>query len=133
MNEDMDLMTRTRLLKLAGVLFWLALTVTLVTALLPQPPIPQSLAGSDKVQHILAFAMLSLLAAAAFPRRGFIALFLPLALLGGFIELLQMIPALHRDAAVADWIADCLAIGAVVSLCGGWRWIRGRGTQPDAS
>ncbi len=119
----MRMVSRAGLLKLAGGLFWAAAAFTLVMALLPRPPVPPGLAASDKVQHIFAFAVLSLLAAAAFPRRGLIALFLGMALLGGLIEVLQMIPALNRDAEVMDWVADCLASLAALSAWFGARWL----------
>lgn len=116
------------LLRALAVLFWLALAVTLVMALLPRPPVGP-LGVNDKVQHMAAFAVLSLLAWLAFPRQRLSVLFLTLAAIGGLIEILQMIPALHRDADVKDWIADCLAIGGVLALGGVWRWIRGLGEQ----
>lgn len=114
------------LLRALAVLFWLALGVTLVMALLPRPPVA-ALGLNDKLQHMAAFAVLSLLAWLAFPRQRLRVLFLALAAIGGLIEILQMIPALHRDADVKDWIADCLAIGGVLLLGGVWRRIRGRG------
>lgn len=119
------------LLRALAVLFWLALAVTLVMALLPRPPVGP-LGVNDKLQHMAAFAVLSLLAWLAFPRRRLSVLFLTLAAIGGLIEILQMIPALHRDADVKDWIADCLAIAAVLGLCGSLRWIWGRGGRRNA-
>lgn len=101
-------MTRSLLVKLAAGLFWLALAFTLVMALLPQPPV--ALEANDKVSHMLAFAFISGLAAAAFPHRRLWELFIAMVLLGGLIEILQLIPALHRDAEVMDWVADCVAI-----------------------
>ena len=92
------------------VFYWAAALFTLVMALLPHPPIPALLVGGDKVQHVLAFVALSLLASFAFPKRRPIELFLTLAGFGAAIEFLQMIPALNRDAEVRDWIADCVAI-----------------------
>ena len=119
------------LLRALAVLFWLALAVTLVMALLPRPPVGP-LGVNDKLQHMAAFAVLSLLAWLAFPRQRLSVLFLTLAAIGGLIEILQMIPALHRDADVKDWIADCLAIAAVLGLCEGLRWIWGRGARQSA-
>lgn len=119
------------LLRALAVLFWLALCLTLVMALVPRPPVG-ALGVNDKVQHMAAFAVLSLLAWLAFPRQRLSVLFLTLAAIGGLIEILQMIPALHRDADVKDWIADCLAIAAVLGLCGGLRWIWGRGGRQNA-
>ena len=124
-------MKTASLLRALAVLFWLALAVTLVMALLPRPPVA-ALGLNDKLQHMAAFAVLSLLAWLAFPRQRLSVLFLTLAAIGGLIEILQMVPALHRDADVKDWIADCLAIAAVLGLCGSLRWIWGRGARQSA-
>ncbi|MDE8652543.1 hypothetical protein [Novosphingobium album (ex Liu et al. 2023)] len=106
---------------LKSVLFWLVLSAILILALLPHPPaVPVE---SDKVQHMIAFATLSLLARLAFPRRSLAALFVTMAALGAAIEVLQMIPALHRDAELADWLADCVASLTVLVLFRGMQWI----------
>lgn len=115
-------MTRQILLKGLSALFWLALVFTLVMALLPKPPqVP--LPGGDKVLHMAAFAVLSLLAALAFPRRRMIELFAGLAALGALIEVLQMIPVLHRDAEFADWVVDCAAIAVTLVLGQTIQWL----------
>ena len=44
-----------------------------------------------------------------------------MALLGGLIEVLQMLPALHRDAEVLDWVADCAASLAALVIWFGVR------------
>jgi VanZ family protein len=44
-----------------------------------------------------------------------------LSLFGAFIEVVQAIPALHRDSDVKDWIADTIAAGAVLLLVRWWR------------
>ena len=84
-------------------------------ALLPKPP---TLPGtpSDKLQHVAAFAVLSALAAAAWPRAPLVRTGLLLAAFGVLIELLQLIPALHRDGSALDWLADNAAIAAVLLL-----------------
>jgi VanZ family protein len=105
-----------------SILFWLALVFTLVMALLPKLP-QVLLPGGDKVAHMAAFAALSLLAALAFPRRRMIELFAAMAALGAAIEVLQMIPALNRDAELVDWVADCAASLVVLVLCRTMQWI----------
>ena len=109
---------------MARALFWLALVFALVMALLPQPP---ALPGtpSDKTQHMIAFAVLSLLAALAYPQLRLGEIFIAMAALGALIEVLQLIPALGRDAEFVDWVADCAASLAVLALVGVARRLAG--------
>jgi hypothetical protein len=93
--------------------FWAASLFALVMALLPHPP--QIVEASDKVQHMLAFAVLAGLAAVAWPRR-LLAVGAGLLAFGGLIELLQLIPGLHRTGDVADWAADGATVAAVLLL-----------------
>ena len=101
--------------RLFAAAFWIALLFALVMALLPKPP---QLPGNptDKVQHILAFATLTVLASAAYPRLRWWRILLGLAAFGALIEICQAIPMLHRGASLADWIADCAAVAAVLAL-----------------
>jgi VanZ family protein len=99
-------MSRLRPLLLAAC--WLAALVAYVAAILPQQEAPH-LGGSDKLDHMVAFFTVTVLARLAYPRASVIRLFVPIALFGGFIELSQMVPALHRDAEWADWFADMAA------------------------
>jgi hypothetical protein len=108
-----------RLIRLA---FWLALAVTLVMALLPNPP-ALPVQATDKVQHMAAFAALTFLAALGFPSLRLRVIFVCMAALGLAIEVLQMIPALHREAQASDWLADCVATAATLLLCGALRWL----------
>jgi hypothetical protein len=102
--------------------FWLALIVALVMALLPKPPALPTQA-TDKVQHIVAFAALTSLAALGFPWLRLRVIFVWMATLGLAIEVLQMIPMLHRDAQASDWLADCAATAVTLLLCGVLRWL----------
>lgn len=98
---------------IAAWTFWAASLFALVMALLPHPP--QIVEASDKVQHMLAFAVLAGLAALAWPRR-LLAVGAGLLAFGGLIELLQLIPGLHRNGDVADWAADGATVAAVLLL-----------------
>ncbi|WP_206365851.1 hypothetical protein [Sphingomonas naasensis] len=82
-------------------------------AVLPHPP---QLPGQpiDKVQHILAFTVLTALAVAGWPGAARWRLFLGLSGFGVLIEIVQAIPALHRSADWRDWLADTAAILAVL-------------------
>jgi hypothetical protein len=102
-----------RLPTLFPILFWAALAFAFTMAVLPHPPeIPGN--PSDKVQHILAFCVLSILGALAFPRAGLVSVGIRLSAFGAFIEIVQAIPILHRDCDIMDWVADTAAI--VVAL-----------------
>jgi VanZ family protein len=79
-----------------------------VMALLPKPPTLPGQPG-DKVQHMIAFFTLATFAAAGWRERGVLPLFGALAIFGAAIEIFQMIPALHRDAELLDWLADMAA------------------------
>jgi hypothetical protein len=78
---------------------------------------------TDKVQHMAAFAALTFLAALGFPGLRLRVIFVAMAALGMAIEILQMIPALQRDAQASDWLADCAATAAALLLCGALRWL----------
>ena len=104
-------MPRSTLIPILAAAFWLCVVVTLFFALSPRGDI----AGvNDKTLHMLAFASLTCLACAAFPFASMIRVFFWLCLFGGAIELAQMIPRLHRDAELADWLADTMAIAGVL-------------------
>jgi len=113
--------------RLFRVAFWSAAAIALVAASLPQPP---QLPGdpSDKVQHIVAFVCLAALGARAYPAVSALRLALGLSLFGALIEVVQLIPALHRDSDVLDWEADTLAAVTVLVAIHAWRWIRRRRT-----
>jgi hypothetical protein len=101
-------------------LFWMAACFAFVMAILPHPPeVPGE--PNDKVQHIVAFATLSLLGSFAYPAKPLLHLFLRLSLFGAFIEVVQAIPALHRDSDVLDWVADTAAVAVALVLVRWWR------------
>ena len=102
------------------LLFWAAATFAFVMAVIPHPPqIPG--APNDKVQHIIAFATLAMLGSWAYTATRPLRLLAWLTLFGAVIEIVQLIPALHRDADVVDWLADTIAVAAVLLLV---RWRR---------
>ena len=107
----------------ARAIFWAAAAFAFVMAVLPHPPeVPGH--PNDKVQHIAAFATLSLLGSFAYPRTELIKLLIRLSLFGAFIEVVQAIPEVHRDSDVLDWLADTVAVAVVLFVVRWWRRAR---------
>ena len=102
------------------MIFWIAVCFAFVMAVLPHPP---QLPGepNDKVQHIIAFATLAALGSFAYFSAPIVRLLIGLSLFGALIEVVQGIPALHRDSDVMDWIADTAAVVVVLLLVRWWR------------
>ncbi len=108
-------------------LFWCALIGATVLAIMPHPPELPTDAFGDKVNHILAFSVMAFLAAFGWPRAPRLRTVERLSFLGALIEVVQSIPALHRDCDIRDWIADTLAV-ILVTLIATWLTRR---TTPD--
>ena len=93
----------------------LAVTLTLSIAMLwpleSPPPAPD---GSDKVVHLIAFAVLSFPLART-GRFGLIPVLVGAGAFGGFIELVQ--PTFNRSADMNDWISDIIGVLLGI-LCG---------------
>ena len=106
--------------------FWLAAAFAFVMATLPQPP---TLSGqpSDKVQHVIAFSVLTGLAFTALPWKRRLLIVLGLIAFGALIEIVQLIPALHRESDWMDLLADSAAVLVVASLAHFARRSRTRG------
>jgi hypothetical protein len=94
-------------LRLLRIAFWTAATIAFVMAILPHPP---TIRVWDKLQHMVAFLVITLLGCAAYPRFSRLKLLLALVAFGGFIEVVQAIPVIHRDTDWHDWLADIIAI-----------------------
>jgi len=109
-------MNPDRIRRIAALLFWPALIGAITLAVMPQPPYLPSNALGDKFNHMLAFATLAALAAVGFPAMPRLRVIERLSFLGAMIEVVQSIPALHRDCDIRDWIADTLAIVVVTGI-----------------
>ena len=112
--------------RLFQLLFFAAGTVSLIMASLPKPPgVPFEL--SDKIQHIMAFAVLAFLARIAFWEARALYIFISLSVFGALIECVQLIPILGRDADLVAWAADNVAVFAVRLLFNAYRlWVENR-------
>ena len=111
-------MTRFENGRAAKALFWAAALFAFIMATLPHPP---HVPASDKVQHMVAFATLALLGSIAYSRLSTLRLLIGLSLFGAFIEVVQAIPALHRDSDVLDWVADTIAAAVLLLILRWWR------------
>lgn len=90
----------------------LALTIAMLWPMDASLPVPH---GSDKLGHLIAFAMLSLPLSIT-ERFGLLTVFLGASAFGGVIEIIQ--PSFNRSADVKDWVADVMGVilGIVCSL-----------------
>ena len=115
--------------RLARVGCWLAILLAYVAALLPQREAPH-LGGSDKLDHMAAFLVISFLARLAYRAVPVWVLWLLVVAFGGFIEASQALPFIGRDAEWGDWIADSVA--AALGLGFAWpvlAWWRSAGVR----
>lgn len=106
------------------VLLWVAIAFAVVMATLPKPPKIYLEQFGDKFEHMLAFGVIALLAAIAYPKVRLTRIGERLSFLGALIEIAQSVPALHRDCDIFDWIADTGAIIAVLTFVALIRWQR---------
>jgi hypothetical protein len=101
---------------LTTIAFWSALWFAVVMAVLPKPPHTPLDQFGDKFEHMLAFGTLAVLAAIAYRKTPLFRIGERLSFLGAMIELVQSIPALHRDCDIMDWVADTAIIVIVLSI-----------------
>lgn len=96
--------------------FAAAVVVTLYFALIA-PGGPLGLESlSDKVLHLLTFAILTGLARLAFPGASAFWIFFGLVLFGGGIEVVQGLPRVSRDSELLDLVADCVGIVSMATI-----------------
>ena len=69
----------------------------------------------DKAEHFIAFYVLTVLAAAAFPKRNVLAIAAWLSGFGALIEFVQGLAIVSRDRDFWDWVADTIAIAAALA------------------
>ena len=109
--------------RLLRPLFWALAVFALTMALLPKPPGTPIDSLGDKFAHMLAFSVLTGVAAFAWRDTRWSRITIALSLFGAAIEVLQAIPALHRDSDWRDWVADTVAVLVVIGLA---RWLARR-------
>ena len=70
----------------------------------------------DKAEHFAAFFALTACALVAFPKLALGWIGGALSAAGGLVELVQALPFINRDCDVKDWVADTVAILAVLGV-----------------
>ena len=96
------------------ILFWIALLVSYIAAVLPQDMAPQIGSLNDKGHHVLAFTTLSLLLRYGYSIKYWYVFFLLLGY-GIFIEISQLF-AINRYGDVQDVLADTVGIFTGLTL-----------------
>lgn len=107
--------------KLIRIAFWAAALIVFVCAEMPANEVPH-IVPWDKAEHFIAFYVLAVLGAAAFPRRALFSIGARLSVFGALIEIVQAIPALYRDYDFWDWVSDTIAIIAALTPIALIRW-----------
>ena len=111
--------------RFAVILFWSAAAFALIMAGVPNAP-ELKVESGDKILHMIAFAVLALLGALAYPALRLTVLLLGLSAFGILIELIQLAPALNRTADWRDPAADILTAAAVLDVIYIFRRLRKR-------
>lgn len=123
---------------LAVIAFWACLIGAYVFAIMPGHDAPAVFVW-DKLNHMLAFFVVTILCRLAYPRLPVPLIALLMAAFGGAIELSQAVPFIHRDAEWDDWFADCgatlaglIAAWPLAMLVTRWRIRRGLISRPGS-
>lgn len=106
--------TQFILRRTAIAVFWLALAFTFFCAVAPADRL--HLGDKDKIEHLVAFFSLTVLGTIAYPRRALAVTGLKLVAFGAFIEIVQSIPELGRQADIYDLLVDGLAVVLAISF-----------------
>ncbi len=110
-------------------LFWAGVVAVSVVSVTPRDHLPPiGLDVWDKLQHVLAYAVLSGLGGHVYPaRKSLVALFLGLVALGGVLEVIQFFLP-NREAEIGDAVANAVGAGigllAVGMSCKAFAWVR---------
>lgn len=101
---------------------WLGLAAVLWGTLTPEPPkLPElPIPEFDKLEHFMAFLVLTAWFTAAFPGgRRWLWIVAAFMVLGGLIEVVQGWSG-FRDAEWLDWAADCVGVAAGMGYPARW-------------
>lgn len=112
-----------------AVAIWLTLALLVCITVLTLLPLTFSggVKGSDKIQHILAFAALTLPSAVFYPK-ALLRVMVVAVVYGAAVEIIQ--PYVGRSSELADFIADLVGIGLGATI---GRFLRMGNSSPIAN
>jgi VanZ family protein len=88
--------------------FAVALLISLVILLFPGDHVPRAPGQTDKIVHIVMFAVVAVAGLRALVPAGWLAV--GLIGYGGLAELAQSLPGIRRSTDAVDWIADAVGV-----------------------
>lgn len=103
----------------------LASAVLLYLCLAPRDQLPEPPGANDKVEHAVAWFVLTLLGYVLSPARRWAIPAYAIAF-GGLIEVLQMLFGFGRHGDVLDFAVDVIGVALAVGVFEAWRRMRGR-------
>ena len=105
------------------VIGWLLVALSVYASLIPPGSLPPA-GVNDKVEHAVAYVLLTLWFTGIYPRSRYVVIAIGLFCLGLFIEWAQGAMSIGRQADVRDVIANSIGISVGVALAllwlGGW-------------
>ena len=121
-------MSRSVFVSFARLGFYAAAFAAYLLAMAPGGP---AIFSYDKANHGLAFIVLAIFARLGWERTNPWLIAAGLIAFGGFIELCQALPIIHRDASWGDLAADAIATicGLAIAIAG--QRVAGRLIDPD--
>lgn len=104
-----QMIEKLRLLKTIRILFWIAASGVLLLAQISSSVSTPTPTGGLEA-HFVAFYVLSLLGAVAFPKSHLLLLGCALAVFGGSVEIMQAVLPFGRHPSLFDWLVDLVGI-----------------------
>jgi VanZ family protein len=102
---------------------WALIIAAVIVSLLPGQSLPQT-GVSDKVEHTVAYMLLTLWFTGVYPRSSYFKIGLGMFLLGVAIEIAQGAMPFGREADIRDVVANSLGIALGIGVAwmgiGGW-------------
>jgi VanZ family protein len=103
---------------------WVLVILAFIGSIVPMRDLPTGAMPNDKVQHVAAYALLSLWFAGIYPRSRYVVIGIGLLIMGVAIEWMQGAMNVGRQSDLRDVLANSLGIVVGLTLAliwlGGW-------------